>query len=152
LRWTDRDYESRIPAAVVGRDSDEAAISAVLARDHVQWIDVNEAEQRLNDWIPLSLEVHDLRMFRHQHEALATQLHEARARLFHGEIEHYTPPEGPPCGPALPTNIEEIQPLRDARAQFERGLIRAAIREKGSLKDAAAALGISYTSLWRRLR
>jgi molybdenum-dependent DNA-binding transcriptional regulator ModE len=26
------------------------------------------------------------------------------------------------------------------------------VREWGSLKDASAALGISYTSLWRRLR
>ena len=43
-------------------------------------------------------------------------------------------------------------PLREARAQFERAHIKAAVREWGSLKEAAAALGISYTSLWRRLR
>ena len=48
--------------------------------------------------------------------------------------------------------LEEIMALREARAQFERAHIKAAVREWGSLKEAAAALGISYTSLWRRLR
>lgn len=152
LRWTDREYTSRIPAAIVGTDGDDAAVSAVLGRDHAKWIEESKIDEGLNEWLPVALEAHDLRYFRAMHDALATQLREARTRLFYRELEGYTPPEGPPCGPPLPTTIEEIQPLRDARAQFERGLIRAAVRERGSLKDASAALGISYTSLWRRLR
>ncbi len=152
LRWTDREHVSRIPSAVVGSDSDEAAVAAVLGRDHVRWIDAAGVDAGLESFLPTSVETHDLRMFRAQHDTLATQLREARMRLYYGELGEYTPPEGPPCGPPLPTNIEEIQPLRDARAQYERGLIRAAIRECGSLKHASAALGISYTSLWRRLR
>lgn len=152
LRWTDREHISRIPSAVIGEDSDEAAVAAVLGRDHVRWIDAAEVDARLDDFLPTAVETHDLRMFRAQHDTLATQLREARMRMYYGELADYTPPEGPPCGPPLPTNVEEIQPLRDARAQYERGLIRAAIRECGSLKQASAALGISYTSLWRRLR
>ena len=152
LRWTDREHTLRIPTAVVGTDADEAAVNAVLGRDHVTWIEGATVGDALATWMPTAIETHDLRYFRGQHDALATQLREARTRLFYGDMPSYTPPEGPPCGPPLPTNVEEIQPLRDARAQFERGLTRAAVREKGSLKDASAALGISYTSLWRRLR
>jgi hypothetical protein len=152
LRWTDRDHESRIPAAVVGTESDESAVQATLGRDHVRWIDAGDADGEIERWLQLALEVHDLRGFHAQHEAIAAQLREARMRLFYGEIETYTPPEGPPCGPPLPTAVEEIQSLKEAKAQFERGLIRAAVRESGSLKDASAALGISYTSLWRRMR
>lgn len=152
LRWTDRDEDLRIPTAVIGRDSDESAISAVLGRDHVKWIDAENPDEALEKWLLLAIEVQDLRAFRAQHDAIAAQLREARTRLFLGELDDYTPPEGPPCGPPLPTTIEEIQSLREAKAQFERGLIRAAVRESGSLKDASAALGISYTSLWRRMR
>lgn len=152
LRWSDREHDSRIPTAVVGRDTDEDAVAAILGRDHVRWIDAGELEEKLERWIQTSLEVNDLRAFHAQHEALAAQLREARMRVLHGEIEHFGPPEGPPCGPPLPTTIEEIQSLKEAKAQFERGLIRAAVRESGSLKDASAALGISYTSLWRRMR
>ena len=152
LRWTDREHRSRIPAAVVGTDADENAVNVVLGRDHASWVSAAELEEKLGAWLSMAYEVHDLRAFRKQHDDLATQLREARNRLFYGELEAFTPAEGPPCGPPLPTTIEEIQPLRDARAQFERGLIRAAIRECGSLKEASALLGISYTSLWRRLR
>jgi hypothetical protein len=152
LRWTDREHDSRIPAAVVGRDSDEEAVASILGRDHVKWIDAQEVDQKLDKWVQLAIEVNDLRAFHAQHEALAAQLREARMRLFYAELDHFSPPEGPPCGPPLPTTIEEIQSLKEAKAQFERGLIRAAVRESGSLKDASAALGISYTSLWRRMR
>jgi hypothetical protein len=152
LRWTDRDHDNRIPAAVVGRDQDAESVDSVLSRDHVRWIDARDLDEALTQWLMVALEIQDIRAFRVQHEAIATQLREARSRLFYGEQESYVPPEGPPCGPPLPTSVEEIQSLRDAKAQFERGLIRAAVREAGSLKDASAALGISYTSLWRRMR
>ncbi len=152
LRWTDRDHITRVAAAVIGTDADRAAINVVLGRDHVQWVEASRRTEQLLTWARAALEVYDLRAFRARHDALATSLREARSRLFLGEGTGFVPPEGPPCGPPLPTSMEEIQPLRDALAQFERGLIRAAVREFGSLKDASAALGISYTSLWRRLR
>lgn len=153
LRWSDRDHESRIPTAVLGSDGDEEALAAILGRDHVRWIDVASREELLFRWVCMALEVHDLRLFLAQHETIAGQLREARMRLFFGELDRYDLPlEGPPCGPPLPTSVDEIQSLKDAKAQFERGLIRAAVRESGSLKDASAALGISYTSLWRRMR
>jgi len=153
LRWTEPgDHNARICTAVIGQDSDDAALNAIVGRDHVHWIDSKSIEQGMKDWISAAIEVFDLRRFRLQHEEMAKVLRNARSKLFSGEIESYSPPEGPPCGPPLPTHIEEIQALRDARAQYERGLIRSAIREFGSLKDASSALGISYTSLWRRLR
>ncbi len=152
LRWTDREPNSRAPAAVVGGSGDEAAVEVVLGRDHARWIDAERVREGLAEWLPVALEVHDLRSFREQHERLAQVLREERSRLFSGELERVVPEEGPPCGPPLPTSLEEIKSLKDARAQFERGLIRAAVRETGSLKDASAALGISYTSLWRRMR
>jgi hypothetical protein len=152
IRWTDRDHEARVPAAVVGKDTDAESVDSLLSRDHVRWIDSRFLDEQLTAWLMVALEIQDLRAFRAQHEAIASQLREARTRIFHGDLDSYVPPEGPPCGPPLPTSIEEIQSLRDAKAQFERGLIRAAVREAGSLKDASAALGISYTSLWRRMR
>ena len=151
LRWTDREGKLRVPSAVVGGDDDADAVNAVVGHDHVRWIDNNNIEAQVAEWLKVTVETFDLRTFRHQHDTIATQLREARTKLFFG-TGGFVPPEGPPCGPPLPTNIDEILPLRDARAQFERGLIRAAIRERGSLKDASSALGISYTSLWRRLR
>lgn len=152
LRWTDREQDDRVPTVVLGRDSDEEALDVVLGKEHVRWIDADAAPAELERAVLLAVEVHDLRSFHVTHEALAAQLREARMRLFYGEIDRFVPPEGPPCGPPLPTSLTEIQPLRDAKAAFERGLIRAAVRESGSLKDASAALGISYTSLWRRMR
>jgi hypothetical protein len=152
LRWTDREQTDQVPTLVVGKDSDEQALEMVLGKEHVRWIDVSEIEPRLNHFVHLAIEVNDLRSFHDAHEAMAAQLRDARMRLFYAEIEHFQPSEGPPCGPPLPTSIEEIQSLKEAKAQFERGLIRAAVRESGSLKDASAALGISYTSLWRRMR
>lgn len=152
LRWTDREPTSRIPAAVVGGKGDDAAVEVVLGRDHARWIDLQRFDEGVAEWLPIAMEVHDLRRFREAHERLAQVLREERSRLFAGEIERVLPEEGPPCGPPLPTTVEEIKSLKEARAQFERGLIRAAVRETGSLKDASAALGISYTSLWRRMR
>jgi hypothetical protein len=118
----------------------------------VKWLDAKAPRIDLSNWLLTAIEVHELRAFRAEHDAIAGSLREARMQLFHGFISSYSPPEGPPCGPPLPTAIDEIQMLRDARAQFERAHIQAAVRERGSLKDASAALGISYTSLWRRLR
>lgn len=152
LKWTDRDPSSRIPAAVVGGSSDEASVEVVLGRDHARWIDAQRLGEGLAEWLPVAVEVQDLRGFREQHDRLAQALREERSKLFGGELERVVPEEGPPCGPPLPTSVEEIKSLKEARAQFERGLIRAAVRETGSLKDASAALGISYTSLWRRMR
>lgn len=152
LRWTDREPTSRIPAAVVGGKGDDAAVEVVLGRDHARWIDLARFEEGVSDWLPIAMEVHDLRRFREEHERLASSLREDRSRLFAAEVERVVPEEGPPCGPPLPTSVEEIRSLKEARAQYERGLIRAAVRETGSLKDASAALGISYTSLWRRMR
>ena len=153
LRWTEPgDHRDRISTAVIGKDSDESAIDAIIGRDHVQWINAENAEAGMESWLSAAMEVYDLRLFRAQHNQMARTLREARTRLFAGDISSYVPEEGPPCGPPLPTHVEEIQALREARAQYERGLIRSAIRQFGSLKDASAALGISYTSLWRRLR
>ena len=152
LRWTDRDPSSRIPAAVVGGNGDEGSVEVVLGRDHARWIDAQRLAEGLAEFLPVAVEVQDLRSFREEHERLAQGLREERSRLFAGDIERVVPEEGPPCGPPLPTSLEEIKSLKDARAQFERGLIRAAVRGTGSLKDASAALGISYTSLWRRMR
>ena len=123
-----------------------------LSREHVRWTPPEPTRESLSEWLLIALEVHELRSFRSQHDALATGLREARMQLFHGFISGYAPPEGPPCGPPLPTSQEEIQPLKEARSQFERAHIQAAVREWGSLKEASQALGISYTSLWRRLR
>ncbi|MCA9555640.1 MAG: hypothetical protein KC933_36760, partial [Myxococcales bacterium] len=134
------------------RPEDEAAARMVLGRDHVRWMDQGPPKDALADWMVVALEVHEVRAFRSEHDGIAQALREARMQLFHGFIQSYSPPEGPPVGPPLPTTIEEIQPLREARSQFERAHIQAAVREWGSLKDASAALGISYTSLWRRLR
>jgi hypothetical protein len=153
LRWTEPgDHRERISAAVIGEDTDEAAINTIIGRDHVHWINAATSVNGMESWLAAAMEVYDLRLFRSQHDEMARVLRTARTKLFLGEIPNFAPREGPPCGPPLPTHVEEIQPLRDARAQYERGLIRSAIREFGSLKDASTALGISYTSLWRRLR
>ena len=154
LRWTESSTGQRVPTLVIGagREDDEAAARMILGRGHVQWLDADPARQALADWLLIALEVHEIRGYRAEHEGIAQALREARMQLFHGHLQSYAPPEGPPCGPPLPTTLEEIQPLREARAQFERAHIHAAVREWGSLKDASSALGISYTSLWRRLR
>lgn len=152
LRWTEQNGRARIPALIVGRDTDEDALDAMVGKDHVRWCDVDKLEEGLVDWLPIAVEVADLRLFRAEHDRIAQRIYEGRSKMFRGEVEQLTPPEGPPCGPPLPTTIEEIQSLKEARAQYERGMIRAAVRETGSLKDASSALGISYTSLWRRMR
>lgn len=154
LRWTDSSVHQRVPTLVIGsgRDEDEAAARMVLGREHVRWMDADPTRDTLAEWLLVALEVHEVRAYRAEHDSIAQALREARMQLFHGFITSYSPPKGPPVGPPLPTTLEEIQPLRDARSQFERAHIQAAVREWGSLKDASAALGISYTSLWRRLR
>jgi hypothetical protein len=155
LRWTESSVQQRIPTLVFGsgRPEDEAAHRMILGREHVRWVDHQSPRDQFATWLEVALEVHEVRAFRGEHDTIAQALREARMQLFHGFITQYAPdPESPPCGPPLPTSIEEIQPLRDARTQFERAHIQAAVREWGSLKDASAALGISYTSLWRRLR
>lgn len=152
LGWSESNLDARIPVAVFGADDDTDALDAVLGRDHVRWYDQSAIKKGLQEWLPVAVEVGDVRRFLSEHRRVAQELHEGRTRLFRGEVESFTAPEGPPCGPPLPTSLEEIQSLRDARAQYERGMIRAAVRETGSLKDASVALGISYTSLWRRMR
>lgn len=154
LRWSENSAVQRIPTVVLGAgtDADDEAARMLLGREHVRWLDAKAPRNDLAEWLLTALEVHEIRAFRGEHDAIAASLREARMQLFHGFIQSYSPPDGPPCGPPLPTAIDEIQMLRDARAQFERAHIQAAVRERGSLKDASAALGISYTSLWRRLR
>lgn len=154
LRWTENQVQGRVPTILVGSGAGEDAAAArmILSREHVRWCEPSARGAELPNWLLMAIEVHELRAFRREHDACAGSLREARMQLFHGFVTSYTPPDGPPCGPPLPTNAEEIQALRDARAQFERSHIQAAVREWGSLKDASAALGISYTSLWRRLR
>lgn len=154
LRWTESSAVMRVPTLVIGagREDDEAAARMILGRGHVRWLDAAPDRDALARWMLVAIEVHEIRGYRGEHDAVAQALREARMQLFHGHLQSYAPPDGPPCGPPLPTTLEEIQPLREARAQFERSHIQAAVREWGSLKDASAALGISYTSLWRRLR
>ncbi|MEM7675941.1 MAG: helix-turn-helix domain-containing protein [Myxococcota bacterium] len=154
LRWTESNATQRVPTLLIGtgRPEDEAAARMILGREHVKWLDADPERKALSEWLVAALEVHEVRAFRSEHDSIAQAIREARMQLFHGFVQSYAPPEGPPCGPPLPTTTDEIQPLREARAQFERAHIQAAVREWGSLKDASAALGISYTSLWRRLR
>ncbi len=154
LRWSESGVNMRVPTLVigVGNDDDEAAARMILSREHVGWRDAEPDPEALQTWLMVALEVHELRSYRAEHDSVSGALREARMQLFHGFIQSYSPPDGPPCGPPLPTTAEEIRPLREARSQFERSHIQAAVREWGSLKDASAALGISYTSLWRRLR
>ncbi len=154
LRWTEANVSRRVPTLLVGSggEQDEPAARMCLSREHVRWYPPEPTRESLASWLLVALEVHELRSFRAQHDALASGLREARMQLFHGFISGYAPPEGPPCGPPLPTALEEIQALKEARSQFERAHIQAAVREWGSLKEASQALGISYTSLWRRLR
>lgn len=154
LRWAENKFDQRVPSVVIGAGGapDEEAARMLLGRAHVRWLDPDPKMADLAQWLVTAVEVHELRAYRAEHDAIAAAMREARMQLFHGFIQSYAPQEGPPCGPPLPTAIDEIMSLRDARAQFERAHIQAAVRERGSLKDASAALGISYTSLWRRLR
>jgi hypothetical protein len=154
LRWSDGNGSERTPVLVMGSNApdDDTAARLVVSREHATWLDSAASETSLKEWLEVAVEVHALRLFRREHDAIAGSLREARGQVFHGFHASYTAPSEMPCGPPLPTSIDEIQPLKDARTQFERSHIQAAVREFGSLKDAAVALGISYTSLWRRLR
>ncbi|MBI4817128.1 MAG: hypothetical protein HY791_12775 [Deltaproteobacteria bacterium] len=151
LSWTEND-RPRIPTAVVGSEVERASMKALVGRDHVRFIDELRVKDELGSWLSLALEVRDLRKFRALHDSAAGELRRARKRLLLGELDQVEVPNGPPCGPTLPTTLDEVQALKDARAAFERGLVKAAVRETGSLKDASEVLGISYTSLWRRMR
>ena len=154
LAWSDREeLKTPILTCLVAQESETEAIEHAISYQHVHWSEASEARSTLREWLKSTVEVFDLRYFREQHQSAASKLRKLRRRAFLGDTtEAITPIEGPPCGPPLPTHVEEIQALRDARSQFERGLIRAAIRQFGSLKAASSELGISYTSLWRRLK
>jgi len=154
LAWSDREELSTpILTCLVAPESNVEAVEYAISHQHIHWSDSLDSQSSLREWMKSVIEVFDLRFYREQHQNAATQLRKLRKRTFMGDImEPISPVEGPPCGPPLPTHVEEIQSLRDARNQFERGLIRAAIRQFGSLKAASAELGISYTSLWRRLK
>ena len=154
LTWSDREeLVTPILTCLVAPESNAEAVEYGISHQHVHWSDSSNSQSSLREWLKSVIEVFDLRFYREQHQSAATQLRNLRKKAFLGDsAESVSPIEGPPCGPPLPTHVEEIQSLRDARNQFERGLIRAAIRQFGSLKAASAELGISYTSLWRRLK
>lgn len=155
LRWADNQLSDRMPTLLVGsgkETEDDVATRQILGREQITWLPSGADRDDLKRWLLLTLEVKELRAFRRQHDQIAHSLRRARMQLFHGHTLDVEPPEGPPCGPPLPTNLEEVEPLKEARARFERAHIQAVIREQESLKEASVALGISYTSLWRRLR
>ena len=154
LAWSAREeLLTPILTCLVAPESNAEAVEYAISYEHVHWSDSSDSQSSLREWMKSVVEVFDLRFFREQHQRAAAQLRNLRKKAFLGDsAEPVSPIEGPPCGPPLPTHVEEIQSLRDARNQFERGLIRAAIRQFGSLKAASAELGISYTSLWRRLK
>ncbi|MGF1510165.1 MAG: helix-turn-helix domain-containing protein [Myxococcota bacterium] len=155
LRWSDAQLPSRVPTVLVGtgtEDTDDEAARQILGRDHITWLAAGHTPEELLRWLLTALEVREIRACRRQHDQIAQSLRRARFQLFHGRQLDFQPPDGPPCGPPLPTSVEEVEPLKEARARFERAHIQAVIRDQDSLKDASGALGISYTSLWRRLR
>jgi hypothetical protein len=155
LRWADAQLPYRIPTLLVGtgvEPTDDDAARQILGREHITWLPAGYRVEDLDRWLLTTVEVRELRACRRQHDQIAQSLRRARMQLFHGRPLDFQPPEGPPCGPPLPTSLEEVEPLKEARSRFERAHIQAVIREQDSLKDASSALGISYTSLWRRLR
>ncbi len=155
LRWADQ-LSFRVPTLLVGSGqeaADEEASRQILGRDQIRWVEPDRPSDDIERWLVLVAEVKELRAYRGQHELVAQELRRARLALFHGlSTDPRMTSEGPPCGPPLPTHREEIEPLKEARARFERAHIRAVLRDQDSLKEASQALGISYTSLWRRLR
>lgn len=155
LRWGDQRFHQRTPTLIVGtgdETQDDAAARQILGREHVQWLAPEPGPQTLQPWLLKVVEVEAIRRRRSEHESVAHSLRRLRMGLFHGADPELQVPESPPCGPPLPTSISEVEPLKEARARFERAHIQAVIEGFDSLKDASAALGISYTSLWRRLR
>ncbi|MCI8957575.1 MAG: sigma 54-interacting transcriptional regulator [Lachnospiraceae bacterium] len=68
-----------------------------------------------------------------------------RFQDFHHSVLETAPAKNPPA-PAGPVTRSLKEALRD----FERSYIQAAIQETGSLQEAAARLGISYSSLCRK--
>lgn len=154
LRWADH-LSQRTPTLLLGTGNeaaDDEAARQILGREQIQWLSVDRTPVDLERWVLLVAEVRELRSFRQEHDLVAQSLRRARMALFHGQPFDGSPSGGPPCGPPLPTRLEEIEPLKEARSRFERAHIRAVLRDRDSLKDASSALGISYTSLWRRLR
>lgn len=155
LRWGDQRFHQRTPTLIVGSGNDEqddGAARQILGREHVQWLPPRPGPADLNAWVLKVVEVQAIRSRRTEHEQAAQQLRRLRMALFHGASPSMELPEDLPCGPPLPTSIAEVEPLKEARSRFERAHIQAVIRGFDSLKDASVALGISYTSLWRRLR
>lgn len=155
LRWADAHLNERTPTLLVGtgdESTDEQAAKQILGREQAVWLPRGHGPEELDKWLMLAIEVRELRRYRRQHDQVAQNLRRARLQIFHGQTPDLSLPEGPPCGPPLPTSLEEVEPLKEARARFERAHIQAVIREQDSLKEASAALGISYTSLWRRLK
>jgi len=154
LRWADH-LDDRTPTLLVGtgdESTDDEAARQILGREQITWLSSDRAPVDLERWVLLVAEVAELRSFREQHDRTAQALRRARMALFHGQSVDTRPEDGPPCGPPLPTRLEEVEPLKEARSRFERAHIQAVIRDRRSLKEASGALGISYTSLWRRLR
>lgn len=154
LRWTEATMSRRVPTLVVasGGPEDTAAARLLTGRSHVSWMAAERPEQVIQDWIHLAVEVEAIRFAILEHEAVARRLREARLQLFQGGNFASPPPLGPPCGPPLPTCMEEVLQLRDARSLFAKAHITAAVGQYGSFKEASNALGVSYTSLWRRMR
>jgi hypothetical protein len=154
LRWADQ-LKQRTPTLLVGtgdETADDEAARQILGREQIQWLAADHGAVDRERWLLLVAEVRELRAFRRDHDATAQTLRRARMALFHGQVTDASPVDGPPCGPPLPTRVEEIEPLKEARSRFERAHIQAVLRDRDSLKEASNALGISYTSLWRRLR
>lgn len=154
LRWADQ-LSERTPTLLVGagdESTDDEAARQILGREQIQWLSSERRGVDLERWVLLVAEVRELRAFRREHDNSAQTLRRARMALFHGQPIEQMPADGPPCGPPLPTRVEEIEPLKEARSRFERAHIQAVLRDQNSLKEASSALGISYTSLWRRLR
>jgi hypothetical protein len=154
LRWADQ-LKQRTPTSLFGTGdeaADDEAARQILGREQIQWLPAERTSVDLERWLLLVAEVRELRSFRREHDATAQTLRRARMALFHGHALEKPPDDGPPCGPPLPTRVEEIEPLKEARSRFERAHIQAVLRDRDSLKDASSALGISYTSLWRRLK
>ncbi|NJK89184.1 MAG: hypothetical protein HC923_07100 [Myxococcales bacterium] len=118
----------------------------------MSWMGPTPSLVEMERWVLLVAELKACRYHRHQHDQAATALRRARMALFQGK-ELDVPTHGrAPSGPPLPTRIEEVESLRDARTRFERAHIQAVLRDQPSLREASAALGISYSSLWRRLK
>lgn len=150
LRWADQRLEPVLLYVEGGLEQAPELRRLALSRPFVRWR--ADAAARLDGWLSDVAELEATNRYRRLHEATAAELRGARMQLYHGMAEAAEPVAGPPCGPPLPTALAEVVPLKAAKMRFEQCQIRAAARECGSLKAAAEALGVSYSSLWRRMR